>query len=139
MAKGNVSFLADWWKFFVFVATGLVMVLTSCAEDFEAAVLTIDNGNNDSFELLVNGESIGSVPGCSRGTELSTFADDPCAYVVAEDSGRMGLCAGDLELPAVRAAPGNRRPVSVVIGDGCFESERIISPAPGFDQVRAAD
>ena len=70
--------------FALLVAVGTAVVHTGCAVDEDSAILHIDNGNNDSFTLLVNGESYGSVDGCSRGTEIVVDVQDPCANVVAE-------------------------------------------------------
>lgn len=56
-----------------------ILFIGACAD--EGSVLTIDNGNNDGFDLLVNGVVVGHVSGCSRGTEIEVDVADPCAYV----------------------------------------------------------
>ena len=65
----------------------IVLALFNWACDSDSdntSVLTIDNGNNDGFDLHINGVDFGRVPGCSRGTEIEVDVEDPCAYVEAD-------------------------------------------------------
>jgi hypothetical protein len=63
-------------------SVALTLSRGACAT--ETSVLTIDNGNNEGFNLYVNGTEVGRVPGCSRGTEIEVDIADPCADVQAE-------------------------------------------------------
>ena len=72
------------WRGFFLVIT-VALLIGACDSDSDTtSVLTIDNGNNDAFDLYVNGTKVGHVPGCSRGTEIEVDVGDPCARVEAD-------------------------------------------------------